>query len=241
MESISRKLSHMSLPELKTLGTRLELPPRRSKSEMVRDIYTELKYYEDYRKTKVDCYKRLKQLGEPGKEGTTYLVQGPEGKTYAMKTFRKTKASSALKKEYELQKLAAAKKVAPKVYDLDTAGKWIVMEKMDKHLFEGFFIPSEEQQKEIIEMFRKLDKAGVYHGDANLANYMVKKGKIRLIDYGFSKPIDDKLKKSHGEFPNYRVMTIGLIMKLKEKNCPEKGYKYLLRHVTPEDRVRYGL
>lgn len=191
-------------------------------------------------------YKKHYQIGEKGKEGTTFLVTDRKGKEYAMKTFRKGKSSNTLYREYSLQKKAAKVGVAPRVYSYDTVEKWIVMEKMDCHFYEiiqkdkGHI--KKKYQERLYELFTKLDKAGVFHNDANICNYMMKNGEIYLIDYGFSKEITPKLKKTlQTETPNARLMLVGLILKLKEMKVPEKSYKYLIRHVSEKDKEKFGL
>jgi tRNA A-37 threonylcarbamoyl transferase component Bud32 len=224
----------------------MDLQPRRSKAEMISDISKAFSEYEEYKSEKVDKYTRCEQLGEKGKEGTTYLVKDGNGKTYAMKTFRKGKSSSTLYKEYSLQKKASKAGVAPHVYEYDTVAKWILMEKMDSHLYDHMVkrkgVLSKKHQERLIEIFQKLDEVKVFHNDANICNYMLKDGQIYLIDYGFSKEIDSKLlKKLKTDCPNSKLMLIGLIMKLKEMKVPEKSYKYLKRKVDKEDLDRFQL
>ena len=228
------------------MAVKMDLPARRSKTEMIEDISTAFSEYEEYKKEKVDKYTRHKQLGEKGKEGITYLVTDHHDKEYAMKTFRKGKSSSRLHKEYSLQKKASKVGVAPRVYEYDTIGKWILMEKMDKHLYDQLEekkgVLHKKQQLRLLEIFKKLDDAGVFHNDANICNYMIKEEEIYLIDYGFAKEITPKLKKKLGtDRPNGRLMLIGLVLKLKEMNLPEKSYKYLLREVSKEDKSKFNL
>jgi predicted Ser/Thr protein kinase len=240
------RLEKYNLTDLKKMALKMDLPARRSKTEMIKDISTAFSEYEEYKKDKVDKYVRHKQLGEKGKEGTTYLVTDHHNTEYAMKTFRKGKSSSTLHKEYSLQKKAAKAGVAPRVYDYDTVSKWILMEKMDKHLYEQIEekkgVLQKKQQLRLLEIFHKLDESCVFHNDANISNYMIKDGEIYLIDYGFAKEITPKLKKKLGtDRPNGRLMLIGLILKLKEMNLPEKSYKYLLREINKEDKSRFNL
>lgn len=243
---MSYRLEKYNLSDLKKMANKMDLPARRSKAEMIEDISKAFAEYEEYKKEKIDKYTRHKQLGEKGKEGTTYLVTDHNGKEYAMKTFKKSKSSSKLHKEYNLQKKASKAGVAPKVYDCDTVGKWILMEKMDSHLYEQLNKEkgslSKKHQERLIEIFRKLDEIGVFHNDANLCNYMLKNGEIHLIDYGFAKEITPELKKKLGtDSPNSKLMLIGLILKLKECGSPEKSYKYLMRHVSKEDKTKFNL
>lgn len=233
-------LEKYTLPELKQMGLKMDLPMRRSKNEMIKEITNAFKEYEDYKKEKIDKYTRYGQLGDKGKEGVTYLVKDRHGKEYAMKTFRKDKSSQTLKTEFTLQKKAAKFSVSPHVYDYDTVSKYIVMEKMDKHLYEEIKRRgslSKKHQERILYIFEKLDRAGVFHGDANILNYMIRGGELYIIDFGFSKEITPQLLKKLGtDKPNSHLMTIGLVLKLKELGMTENSYKYL-KKALPEDYV----
>ena len=243
------ELEKYSFPELKKMGVDMGLPMRRSKMEMIKDISKAFKEYEEYKREKIDKYERCYQLGDKGKEGTTYLVKDKSGREYAMKTFRREKSSATLKKEYLLQKNASKKGIAPRVYDYDTVSKYIVMERMDRHLYEDIKkkgVLTKKNQERILEIFDKLDEAKVFHGDANILNYMIKGEDIYIIDFGFSKEITDELlKKLKTNRPNYHLMTIGLILKLKELENEGKSstggkgisYKYLKR-ALPEEYIK---
>ena len=245
MTSRNFGLEKYSLQELFKIADKLKLPHRRSKEKMKSDIEDAFAEYEKYKEEKLDKYTRHYQLGESGKEGTTFLVTDKRGKKYAMKTFRKQKSSATLYKEYCLQKKASKEKIAPKVYDYDEVSKYIVMEKMDSHLFPSDMDRislSKEQQKRIIEIFQKLDKCGVFHNDINLLNFMVKKEKIYLIDYGFSKEFSQQLLKKLGtDKPNYKYMTLGFVLKLRELKTNPKNYKYILPHISEEDKIKYKI
>ena len=213
-------LYELSYPELKKMAIEMGLKPRRSKNDIVKSISAAFSEYEEYKKCKIDRYKKIGQLGEKGKEGTTYLVETPEGKRYAMKTFKKQKSSAKLRKEAELQKIASSTGASPDVIDIDTVSKYIVMEKLDKHLWdiivknEGFL--STYYQKQIITIFKKLDECGVFHGDANIMNYMIKNKRLYIIDFGMAKEITNELQRKLGtSTPNIRIMTLGLILKLR--------------------------
>src|SRR5690606_35211293 len=217
------ELKNYKLTQLHTMALKLGIPARRNKDEMIKDISALFSEYEEYKKDKLDRYTRYEQLGEKGKEGTTYLVKDKDGKEYAMKTFRPFKSSDRLKKEYSYLRKAGKKGISPKAVDYDTVSKYIVMEKMDSHLYsyldEKKGELSKTHQKRILEIFKTLDNLEIFHNDANITNYMFKNGIIYLIDYGFSKSITPKLIKELGtDKPNLHLMTIGLILKLKEKN-----------------------
>lgn len=234
-------LEKYTLPELKQMGAKMDLPMRRSKNEMIKDITHAFKEYEDYKKDKLDKYTKCQQLGEKGKEGVTYLVKDKHSKEYAMKTFRKDKSSHTLKTEYSLQKKASKMGVTPRVYEYDTVSKYIVMDRMDSHLYDeikkkGYL--TKRHQERILYIFDKLDQVGVFHGDANILNYMIKDNEVYIIDFGFSKEITPQLLKKLGtNRPNYHLMTIGLVLKLKELDMPESSYKYL-KKCLPVDMCR---
>jgi serine/threonine protein kinase len=247
-------LEKYSRTDLQKMAERMDLPLKKNKLDLIKDISSAFKEYEEYKKEKIDRYKIGEQLGEKGKEGTTYLVTDMKNnKKYAMKTFRKAKSSSVLEREYEFQKKAHKCGISPKVYDYDTVSKYIVMEKMDSHLYDYILskkgILKKEHQERIVEIFKKLDKIKVFHGDANILNYMIRKGgedsdklEIKIIDFGFSKEINDRLIKKLGtENPNYDLMTIGFVLKLREMKVSEKSYKYLLKHISKENKEKYGL
>jgi len=233
----SYNLEKYSITELRKMAEKMNITKGKNKKEIMDHIS---KAFEQSK------YKRHYQLGEKGKEGTTFLVTDKRGREYAMKTFRKGKSSNTLYREYSLQHKASKVGVAPRVYNYDTIGKWILMEKMDCHFYEIIEKAkgniTKKQQERLYEIFTKLDKAGVFHNDANICNYMLKNGQIYLIDYGFSKEITPKLKKTlQTETPNARLMLIGLVLKLKEMKLPEKSYKYLIRYISDEDKEKFGL
>ena len=89
------------------------------------------------------------------------------------------------------------------------------MEKLDIHLIDLIKEQNGDlkiyQQKDILNIYKKLDKAKVFHADSNILNYMYDKDKkLYIIDFGMSKYIDEKLIKKLGtEEPNINLMTLG--------------------------------
>ena len=236
-----------SFSELKEIGNELKVENihNLSKKELIEKIIKCFKEYEDYINSK-NVYKKIKRIGNKGKEGITYLVSDKNGKQYAMKTFKKNKSLKNIETEVDLQKLASKKGICPKIYDFDIINNNIVMDLMDEHLMDVMERQNgnltENQQKEIINIFKKLDEANVFHGDSNILNYMLKDGKIYIIDSGMSKLIDDKLKKKLKEEKiNYNLMNLGFILKLKELKCPPSSYSYLLKQVSNENKKKYNL
>ena len=173
---------------------------------------------------------KIKQLGKKGKEGTVFLViDSKDGKKYAMKTFKTRKSSKTLTTEAEFQIEAYKAGVAPKVILYSPEGKFIVMDLMERTLMQiiedqkGHL--TENQQKQIIDLYRKLDKIGIVHNDANPLNIMEKKGRLYLIDYGFTKLSSHKNFKKYNE-PNFQLMPLGLLLWLKGK-VSTSSWKYL--------------
>lgn len=239
-------LEQSTYNELKKMARDMDLPSRKSKAEYILDIQHAFGEYEKYKSKKVDKYTRIRQLGNKGKEGTTYLVRDDKDREFAMKTFRKTKSSNTLKNEYYLQKQAAKAGIAPRVVEYDSVSKYIVMEKMEFHLVDlmkkqkGSLLRS--QQLQIIDIFKKLDEVKVFHADSNILNYMTKGKKIYLIDFGFAKEITPRLCNKLGtKYPNTRIMTLGLVLKLKELKCPPSSWKYLKRELSDEEIEKFDI
>ena len=240
------ELENFSTSDLKHVATMLDLPTNKKKQDLLADIKVRLKKYEEYKRKKIDRYSRGKQLGEKGKEGTTYLVTTSDGKEYAMKTFRKQKSSSTLKLEAELQQRAAEVGASPHVVDIDTVSKYIVMERMDKHLLDVMKKQGgdlkKSQQQAIVKIYKKLDKAGCFHGDSNLTNYMYSGKDLYIIDFGMAKEITSSLCKKLGtETPNMSIMLLGMILKLKELKCPPSSYQYLMEQLPPAEKSKFSL
>ena len=189
-------------------------------------------------KTTIGKYKIIKQLGTEGKEGTCYLVENRKGERYAMKCFAKSKSSNMLQKEALAQKEVAKYDLAPKIKEVNEDEKYIVMDHLDRNLFDivkknNGEIP-DAYQKKVTTLISKLDETGIFHGDPNPANFMLKGQKMYIIDFGFAKDIDEKLiKKYDTQTPNKKFMPIGLILKLKEiyrNHNPNIEYKVLSKY-----------
>ena len=180
-------LNNKSLEELKKIAIDFNLSGgQKTRKGLLNDIYTTFHKYEQHRIQKNTKYTKIKQIGNKGKDGIAYLVkQNSTNNNFIMKVFKKRKSSNKIKNEAELQNIAANFGVAPKVYDIDLANKFIIMEQLDSHLIDRIIYHSgklsESYQKKIIILFKKLDKAKVFHGDSNLLNYMIKNRKIYLI------------------------------------------------------------
>jgi serine/threonine protein kinase len=191
-------------------------------------------------------YELIGQLGEKGKEGRTLSVRDIFGCEYAMKTFRRNKPPEKLMEEITLQRKCSDAGISPKIIDYSLDEKYVVMEQMECHLLDSMKdmggLLSEGHQKQLIEIFKKLDKIKVFQGDANILNYMLRNGKIYIIDFGFSKHIDENLmKKLESRAPNYELMLLGFILKLKEMNCPPQSYSILKTHLTEQKRAQFNI
>ena len=169
------------------------------------------------------------QLGQDGKEGQTFLaettsayqgpvlnldVDVPASALVAVKTFKTTKSSNKIKKEAELQQLAAAHGVAPPVYGVNTDQKYIVMHCLDT------LVANEYKDKEMPESLQymlcalmgRLDEAKVMQGDMNALNVMLdERRRPYIIDYGFAKKITKAVEKKRGGHPNICITLWGLV------------------------------
>jgi len=186
----------------------------------------------------LEKYTRIGRIGTDGKEGKTYLVHVNKGvnkgNKYAMKTFRKSKSSDKLRTEVRLQKIAAKAGITPNVIDYNTNKKYIVMTRMTSHLVDKMNNTlTLKQQRQIIKLFKKLDKVGAFREDGNLHNYMYKGTRMYLIDYGTSKDITISLKKRLGtDTPNVTILTLGIVLKLKKMGCSSNSYNYLSKFLS---------
>lgn len=198
------------------------------------------------KKKTVIKYELVGQLGEKGKEGRTLSVRDKFGCEYAMKTFRRNKSGEKLMEEITLQRRCSDVGISPKIVDYSLEEKYVVMEQMEGHLLEKMKsmggLLTDEEQNQIINIFKKLDRIKVFHGDANILNYMIRNGRIYIIDFGFSKNIDTKLmEKIKSKAPNYELMLLGFILKLKEMNCPPQSYSILKTHLPEEKRAQFNI
>ena len=119
------------------------------------------------------------------------------------------------------------------------------MDKMDTHLVDTMKEQgtlTKLQQKQIIHIYKKLDNAKVYHGDTNLLNYMYKGTKLKIIDFGSASSITPSLIRKLGtDTPNITIMTLGLVLKLKDMKYQKTSYEYLIKYLTDEQRFQHGL
>tara|TARA_Y100000389_G_C17459578_1_gene520685 strand:- start:1544 stop:2299 length:756 start_codon:yes stop_codon:yes gene_type:complete len=238
------KLGDLKYQELKVIALDLDLPIKRSKSELFNDIKKTFKDYENYRK-KIDRYIKLGKLGQKSKDSTTYLVTTNHQNEFAMKTFRKNKSSMKIKKEYDFQRSCYDAGISPKAIEIDIVSNFIVMEKLDRHLYDLILEQSNEltrsQQRQIINIYKKLDEIKIFHGDVNILNFMLdKNNKIYVIDFGESKEITNNLCKKLGtDTPNLQIMSLGLALKLKQLGLSCSSFDYLLKYIPEEQLIHF--
>ena len=119
------------------------------------------------------------------------------------------------------------------------------MEKLDRTFFDVYKekkgIISNDLQNNIVKIVNLLDRIGIFHGDPNPANFMIKNDKVYIIDFGFSKKINEDLIKQYGKNPNNTFMILGLLLKLKETfgNIPKN--EILLKEIPHRQKDVFQL
>lgn len=219
-------LELLSIKELRSYEKKHNLKQSKTKGDILKNIM-EARYKK---------YNFLGSLGEPGKDAITYLVTYNKQK-YALKQFKSKKSVQKIKDEFEMQELAYEVGISPKPIDINIYRKYILMEKLDTHLID-VTKPKQltlDNQKQLITIYKKLDNIHIFHGDPNPLNYMIKNKRLYVIDFGMSKYINSSMKKKvKSEKPNIELMTLSMVMKLKNMNFPESSYKYLIKHIPEE-------
>ena len=234
-----KKLEELSYKKLCEIANKLEIPIKRSKDSMYKEIKNVFKEYETYKKTKIDKYIKEKEIKKT-KDYSIYLVENKDdNKKYIMKAFKKNKSSSSLNREVELQKLASDFDIAPNIIDIDTVSKYIIMENMDKHINLSKEITN-KQQKQIISILKKLDKSQVYHDNIKIENFMYKGDNLSIINFSKSKPITNNLiVKYKTDTPNLTLSSLSLVLQLKDKNFNKSSYELLLKYISEDKRSNW--
>jgi len=186
-------------------------------------------------------YKVLSQLGDKGKEARTFLVEDKFKCTYAGKQFRKNKSTNKIIDEINIQRKCALYFISPKIVDYSLDSKYVIMETMDEHLYTFIArsggLVGKSRQQEIIRLFKTLDKIGVFQGDPNLLNYMLKDNKLYMIDFGSAKFIDAELIKSlKTKKPNIEIGLLGFILKMKEIGFSPTSYEHMLKYLSADNQ-----
>lgn len=226
MDNYDLDFSKLTTNDLYEIADKFKLPIKTAtKSHLISLISS--RYYQ---LSKYMKYSYIKQLGFKGLDGRTFLIKDDKNNEYAIKIFKDTKDPKAIETEAKLQIRASEFNIAPRVIEYSCHGKFLVMERMSITLYHLFRKQNDSltdaQQKSIISLFRRLDKAKVFHGDPNPLNFMRKNGKWFAIDYGFARPIDDSCVKRYGHTPNMTYMPLGLYLKFKEV-CPGVKLSYI--------------
>ena len=202
-----------------------------------------------------------KILGKKGKEGIAKVVWDQRDKVHRVKKqFRKAKSANTLTREGQLQTLASSHGISPKVYEINVDDKYIVMEMMEKKTLIDIILKNKEagrqllsnkEQMELIDLFKRLDSIGLFHGDPNPYNFLKfpndyhdKKvaGKFGIIDYGFGKMSENarELKLYNGK-PNESLMLVGLLVILKKKGYTPSDFSVLFKNINTAVRVQFDL
>jgi tRNA A-37 threonylcarbamoyl transferase component Bud32 len=218
----------------------------KAKDMTKRELISFIQKEDSQKKKNLDKYQIKEQLGLKGKDGKTFLVVDKFGYEYAMKQFRKNKSVDGMLKEVQFQRRCSEVNLSPKIIDVDTKNKFIVMEKMDYHLLDEINanggLLTDKRQKELVTLLKEMDRIGVFQGDANLLNYMVKNDRLFVIDFGMAKENDTKLQKTTGtKTPNLKLMLLAFVIKLKESNAREESFSYLKKFLSEEDMRNLGM
>ena len=232
----------MSLQTLKNLAKQCDISTTgKSREDLVKDLKSIFKIVEDRRYK----YKELQPLGYSGKEGTVFEVSDKKGNIYAMKKFRTGKSSSRLESEALLLDRAGKAGISPRLIDYSRSHGWIVMDKLDENLFDILKKSngkiSQKMQKQMIDLFRELDKVGIFHADPNPLNFMFKNGRMYMIDFGFAKDFDDKsVRDLRTDTPNMEFMPLGFLLKIKPY-CDVSSFTTIMKYIPQEKLAQTGI
>ena len=127
---------------------------------------------------------------------------------------KKIPSLSDAKKEAALQHKAAIHGIAPMIFRVNKSGicmehiqpgttLYAVLQKNKGNL-------SEHTQRNLIRLFKKLDRCGVAHNDPNPLNFVYKGKKLIAIDFGMAQLVNPADKK------NEQQMTLGLALMIRQ-------------------------
>ena len=176
--------------------------------------------------------------GKQGKDGITFIGKGPNGHEFAMKLFRKRKAIKPIQREVDLQEMAAAERVAPRVYGFNPDTKFIVMEKMSENIVQwkrrlhgdAKITLNEDIQAQLYALMLRLDKAAVLQNDGNPLNLMFNENmRLFVIDYGLSKKIKKTQLNKFGPYVNLDLGLWSFEMNLKKYGVAMPKIKQIYR------------
>lgn len=210
-----------SIHDLRQFANRFQIKGK-NKKQLAQNIYDKYVKLEKY-----DKYEFLYQLGYEGKDGRTFLAKNKNKQLVAIKFFKPNKSCKHIEKEAKLQTIASNHNISPSVYEVNLEDKFIVMDLCDKTLYDVLKEQNGKltlkQQQHIISLFQQLDECKVFHNDPNTLNFMLKNGDWKMIDFGFSIPINSYCINKYGSNPNMKYMPFGLLLKLK-KLYPDQKY-----------------
>ena len=180
-----------------------------------------------------------------GKDGIVYILE-KRGREYAVKQFKPHKSINKIELEAKLQQKAARYGISPIVRECNTDKKYIRMDKLDNSLYQIMKKKngrlSIARQKAIVDLANTLDKIKIFHGDPNPANFMEKDGKLYMIDFGFSQPINYKIiKKYKTTTPNKKYMIWGFLLQCKDHFNNDIKYSYLRKQLSKKIRDKFNL
>lgn len=186
-------------------------------------------------------YKIISTIGVEGKDGKVYLVIF-RGNKYALKKFKQSKSVDSLKKEIALLERVSNEGIAPKVVNYNLKDKYIIMDLLEKSLFDVLKltkgIMSIYQQKQFVKLNQKMDQLGIYHGDPSPLNFLFDKNNdLKVIDFGFSEYVDKKFIEKHKtKTPNQKFMLLGFILKMKSLGVDvDNNYNYIKNYIDKSD------
>jgi predicted Ser/Thr protein kinase len=191
--------------------------------------------------------KLLKKSVKIGAKKSPIIKRGKDGaicrekhknKNVVYKVFGKDKNKKEIKNEIKFMKKGYDLGISPKIYeyDVDVLHPYIVMEEMDRTLFDWMkddCVISDDFQMQIINILEILDQNRIFHGDVSPLNFMtshVNPNKLYIIDYGMSKEMNSEFIKEHSEHANIKQGITFFILKIREQN-PNFQPKLLLDKV----------
>jgi len=153
-----------------------------------------------------DDFEVLRQLGQDGAQGVVSLVEFPNGLRAAMKQFKSTKSSARIRAEADFQQRAAEAGIAPDVMHVDVEKKRIFMEPMSRRIVDVVKGSHPKFRDDLLHIMQTLDDIGILHNDGNALNLMLDfNDELRILDFGLSKEINEKVRKKWEGEPNIRV------------------------------------
>lgn len=148
----------------------------------------------------------LQQLGQDGAQGVVSLVEFPNGLRAAMKQFKPTKSSARIQSEADFQSRAAEAGIAPEVMHVDITKKRIFMQPMRARIVDVLDRGTPRFSDDLYYIIRTLDDIGILHNDGNALNLMLDENdRLKIIDFGLAKEIDNKVRKKWNGEPNVKV------------------------------------